>query len=104
MNSTKDLYQGVKKQTNKFRPTVDNIKDIDNKVLCEGEEVKNRWKQYCYDLYKKNNNITTIITNTDNYGIWHENPPPLHSEVEKAIQEIKKGKSPSTDEIASELI
>ena len=70
-NSTKDLYQGVKKLTNKFRPTVDNIKDIDNKVLCEGEEVKNRWKQYCYDLYKKNNNIITIITNTDNYGIHH---------------------------------
>ena len=80
------------------------MEDIDNKVLCEGEEVKNRWKQFCYDLYKKNNNITTIITNTDNYGIRHEDPSPLYSEVEKAIREIKKGKSPGIDEIASELI
>ena len=66
--------------------------------------MKNRWKHYCCDLYKKNDNITTIITNTDNYGIRHEDPPPLYSEVEKDIREIKKGKSPGIDEIASELI
>ncbi|XP_063593072.1 uncharacterized protein LOC134770132 [Penaeus indicus] len=103
-NSIKDLFQGVKKLTNKFRPTIDTIKDENNKVLFEGEEVKSRWKQYCYELYKKNDNTsvrTALLHDTDELS---EEPPPLYSEVEKAIKELKIGKSPGFDNIASELI
>ena len=56
-NSIKDLYQGVKNSTNKFKPTIDTIKDENGKILGEAEEVKERWAHYSTDLYKKNPNI-----------------------------------------------
>ena len=38
-NSTKDLYQGVKNLTRKFKPTMDTIKSEDGTILCDGDKV-----------------------------------------------------------------
>ena len=43
-NSIKDLYQGVKTLTNKFKPSIDTIKDENGKIHGEAEEVKERWE------------------------------------------------------------
>ena len=37
-NATKDLYQGVKKLTRKFRPRIDVIKDENKEILSEGSK------------------------------------------------------------------
>ena len=52
-NSVEDLYQGVKNLANKFKPTIDTIKDENGKILGEAEEVKERWVHYSTDLHKK---------------------------------------------------
>ena len=101
-NSIKDLYQSVKNLTNKFKPTIDTIKDENGKILGEAEEVKERWAHYSTDLYKKNPNIVvpqhTFVAN-DNREL-----PPLYSEVAKAINELKANKSPGFDDITAELV
>ena len=101
-NSIKDLYQGVKTLTNKFKPTIDTIKDENGNILGEAEEVKERWAQYSTDLYKKNPNIVisqhTFVVNDK------EELPPLYSEVAKAINELKANKSPGFDDITAELV
>ena len=56
-DSIKDLYQGVKTLTNKFKPMIHTIKNENGKILGEAEEVIERWAQYSEDLYKKNTNI-----------------------------------------------
>ena len=61
-NSVKDLYQGVRSLTNKSRPTVDTIKNENGEILCEGDRVRERWKEYCDNLYKKNMNIAQTPT------------------------------------------
>ena len=58
-NQTKDLYQGVKKLTRKFRPRIDVIKNENKEVLSEGSKVMDRWKRYCEKLYNKNRTIET---------------------------------------------
>ena len=90
-NSFKDLYQGVKKLTKKFRPRIDVIKDENSKILSEGSEVKDRWKTYCKKLYMKRNNIpkNSFINQSISDNV---EPPPSYSEIEKAIHVIKKGK------------
>ena len=39
----------MKSLTRKFNPRIDTVKADDGAVLCESDEVKQRWKQYCYN-------------------------------------------------------
>ena len=73
-NSSKELYRGIRNPTKKFQPIVETIKDKSGSTLCNGEDIKERWKQYCEDLYKTNANIiqNNITLNKDD-----EEPPPL---------------------------
>ena len=49
-NPLKDLYQGLKSLTRKFNPRIEAVKADDGTVICESDEVKQRWKQYCCNL------------------------------------------------------
>ena len=100
-NTTKELYQGVRNITRKFKPMVDTIKSEDGLVLCDGKEVKDRWNQYCSNLYKKNEDLTTTSIVLDES---EDEPPLLLEEVRKAIKELKNDKSPGIDEVTAELI
>ena len=61
-----------------------------------------RWKRYCEELYNKNRTIET--SHITSHFEFEQEPLPTFSEVEKAIKEIKNGKSPGYDEISAELI
>ena len=91
-NSLQDLYQSVRRPTRKFNHRIDTVKDEDGTVLCENDEVKQRWKQYCCSPYKKSKAIIerALLPSCDNTA----EPAPLYSEVEKAIGELKNNKSP----------
>ena len=101
-NSVKDLYAGVKSLTSKFRPSIDTVKDDDGTILCESREVKRRWQDYCTKLYQKNCDIDG--PQLPSFVDPKEEPPPLYSEVDKAVKELKNGKSPGVDEIVAELV
>ena len=102
VHSLKDLYQGVRRLTRKFNPRIDSVKCEDGTVLCESDEMKQRWKQYCCNLYKKNGAILEGAP-PNSYNNIAE-PAPLYSEVDKAISELKNNKSPGIDEVVAELI
>ena len=85
-NSTKDLHQGVKKLTRNFRPRIDVIKNENKEVLSEGSKVMDGTSY-----------ITSIFE-------FEQEPLPTFSEVEKAMKEIKNGRSPGYDEISAALI
>ena len=100
-NSTKDLYQGVQNLTGRFKAFADTIKSEDGTVLCDGEDVRIRWREYCYELYKKKDNIATTQVDWKNP---EEEPPPLTEEVREAIKGLKNDKSPGDDENTAEMI
>ena len=61
-------------------------------MLTEGSQVKERWKTICENLYKKSN-IRPV--NQHAQVDQEDEPPPTYSEVEKAIRDMKTGKSSS---------
>ena len=77
-NTTKDLYRIVKNLTRKFRPTVDAIKDENGKILNDGPDIRNRWKSFCEDLYRRNNTISSELPNASYENVELE-PSPLYS-------------------------
>ena len=101
INSTKDLYKGVKSLTGRFKASADTIEAEDGTVPCDGKEVCNRWKEYCSELYKKNDTITSTQIDWTNQK---EEPPPLTEGVREAINGLKNDKSPGNDEIIAEMI
>ena len=100
-NSTRDLYRVIKDLTKKFKPTIDTIKDENGNALCSGDDVKERWKSYCEDLYKINDNLAH---NNFAFNQTEEELPPLRSEIQKAINDLKNNKSTGIDEVAAELV
>ena len=100
-NSLKDLYQGVKSLTRKFNPRIDTVKADDGALLCESDEVKQRWKQYCCKLYKKNETSFERVPTSSCDNMVE--PAPFYSEVKQAISELKNNKSPGIDEVVAEL-
>ena len=58
---TRDLFKNIGNIKGIFHPKMDTIKDRNGRDLIDAEEIKNRWKEYTEELYKKNLNdpITT---------------------------------------------
>ena len=100
-NCTKDLYKVGKDLSRQFKPTTDAIKSNTGEMLTEGPQVKERWKSYCENLYKKSNiRPTNQPANFDQ----EDEPQPTFTEVETAIRDLKIGKSPGIDELPAELV
>jgi len=100
-SSTKELYQGIKNLTKSFKPSADTIKSEDGTVLCDGDKIKERCKEYCYKLYKKDDNFQPIHLDL---MVSEPEPPPRSDEVKEAIKDLKNYKSPGGDEITTEVI
>ena len=98
---TKEVYKTIKNFTRQFSPKVGVIKDEQGNNLTEERDIKNRWKEYIENLYKKNNQIK------DNFikSLTLENEPNiLEEEVRLALKKLANNKSPGVDNIPIELV
>ena len=68
-------------------------------MLMDQESVKERWKEYAEDLYRKNENIKAPFTETE----FPKEAGILPCEVEAAIKDIADNKSPGDDDLPFEL-
>ena len=73
----------MRRITREFNPRIDTVKDEDGTVLCERDELKQKWKQYCCNLYKKNEAI--LEGAPSNRYINIAEPEPLYFEVDTVI-------------------
>jgi len=90
------VYQTVRTLTGKFRPQLTCVKSKTDEEITKKEEVAERWKEYCEELYD----------GEDAYKIMGEHakePAPLRSEIERAINESARRKSAGPDEVPAEL-
>ena len=79
------MYKDIKAFTKKFNPKLDVVKDELGNALYKRDDVKNQWKTYCDKLYEKSNDDCARASIPSR----EPEPPPLHSEVERA-QEWEK--------------
>eukprot|EP00795_Rhopilema_esculentum_P013716 gene13716-biopygen3678 len=86
--------------TGKFTPRMATVKDQNGKVLTEGKEIQERWKQYTQRLYSRDADISNDFTEEE----FTEEPEPTLAEIEHAIKELACNKAPGIDNIPIELI
>ena len=96
---TRDLYKKVKSLRGSFKAKSDGIRDKDGNILMDQESLKERWKEYVDDLYRKNENIEAPFTETE----FTKEPGILACEVEAAIKYIADMKSAGDDNLPIEL-
>ncbi|KAJ4433289.1 hypothetical protein ANN_15548 [Periplaneta americana] len=100
----RDLYKGIKEFKNGYQPRVNVIKDENGDLLADSPSNLNRWKNYFAQLLNvhrpNRNDRDEIEIQTAEPFI----PEPTLSEVEIAIENLKKYKSPGIDQIPAELI
>ena len=95
-NFSRDLYKVIKTLIGNFKPTIDALRDENGFIVTEGPQVKQRWKEYCENLYKKSN---IQPTNQRERTEQEDEPPPNYSKVEQAIKDLKNNKSPGFNDI-----
>jgi hypothetical protein len=97
-NESRDLFQKVRMLTKEFKPQSWVVEGRDGALLTDVDDVLERWKDYCMELYQ--------CDDTEQWIEDNENPEPdiLRSEVEEAIRYLKTNKSPGIDNIPAELI
>ncbi|KAJ2946814.1 hypothetical protein O0L34_g16138 [Tuta absoluta] len=82
---TQDLFLKVKQLTGTFKPKSCIIDDSRGNTLTELETVLERWRNYCYELYRDEEGLN-IERRWDNHM---EEPQLLLSEVQDAIKKLK---------------
>ena len=97
---TRDLFRRVRELTGKFSPMIGCLKNSTGKSILERSEIKDRWKEYTENLYKKDKRITESFQERE----YVREPSVSHAEVRKAINEIKSSKAPGSDGIPIELL
>lgn len=90
---TRDLYKKIKYLRGQFTPRNGTLTNQNGKHLANGDEIKNKWKLYTEELYKKETN-GTVNMEIDEYEL---EPDILEHEVRMAIESLANGKAPEYD-------
>lgn len=100
---TRDLYKKIKFLTRKFTPRTLTIEDKSGKILWERNEILERWRDYCAELYNEESPETQKAA-PPNTPENEREPDIVRAEVEHAIKYLKTNKSPGQDEINEEAL
>ena len=81
---TRDLFKKIRTIKGKYHAKMGAKKERNCTELTEGEDIKNRWKEYTEELYKK------YLNDPDNYKgvITHLKPDILECEVKWTLGSI----------------
>jgi hypothetical protein len=90
------LIRTVRSITQTFQPQLHCIQAASGENVTDPEGIANRWREYCEELYSDSD------TKEMNQQVERE-PPPLRSEVARAIRDTASGKSTGPDDVPVEL-
>ena len=61
VNKIREVYQLVKSVNRKWQVKQSAIKDKEGKIIKDKEKAKQRWKEYCSELYKEDRQDNTEV-------------------------------------------
>ena len=96
--NSRRLFQATKELTRKFQPRLHCIQSLSGKNITEPDKIAERWKEYCEDLYSDSEG-----TDSQQADSYEREPPPLRTEVLRAMNQTASHKSPGSDDIPAEL-
>jgi len=94
--NSRKLFQIVKSMTRKFQPRLQCIQSANGENFTEAAQIADRWKRYCEDLYHDKEGKGT------KQEYWGLEPPPLRSEVPRAIRQTASRKATGPVELRSQ--
>ena len=77
------------------------VQDRSGKCLTEERKILNRWTKYCSELFNYKANRDPSLLNCPQTNTEDDHPI-LRSEVEAAVQSLKKGKSVGVENIPAD--
>ena len=102
-NNINRACQLVKDLTTVKQGKATSVQDRSGKRLTEERQILNRWTEYCSELYNYTANGDPSVLNCPQTDTEDDHPI-LRSEVEAAVQSMRKGKSAGVDNIPAELV
>jgi hypothetical protein len=101
-NKIRDLYRGINEFKKGYQPRTNLVKEEKGDQLADPHKILNRWKNYFCQLL--NVHGAGGVRQTETHTAEPFVPQPRASEVEVAIGELKRYKSPGLGQIPAELI
>jgi hypothetical protein len=100
--NTRDLYRGINEFKKGYQPKSNLVKDENGDLLADSSTIVSRWKSYFTQLLNVHNvsDVRQIEIHTAELLV----PGPSHLEVEISIAQLKKYKSPGSDQVPAKLI
>ena len=100
------VYKRVKRLTKKSGKggNGNKIKDKQGKLLTDHETVKERWKEYIEELYKKDNRPMDLGEKEYKEDLEDEGPGIIEEEIVKAMEEMENNKAEGIDNIPTEIL
>ncbi|CAF5052076.1 unnamed protein product, partial [Rotaria magnacalcarata] len=106
IGNTREAYDLIKMLRKEFVPRLNVIRNQEGTMLQTNDDIKRRWTQYCSSLYKDpgggNGMIKELVDIEPPEDEVHQDI--LYSEVQTAINSLKRNKSPGSDGITAEML
>ena len=106
----REVHKLVRNINRKWQPRQSTIRKETGEVLTERNEILNRWNEYCSQLYEENahqtitKELVTSLRSMSPPKVEKLNDNILFTEIEWAIQKLKRNKSPGIDMVTGEMI
>jgi hypothetical protein len=93
-----------------YQPRQEAYRDTDGNVLCDKEEIMNRWVDHFKDVLNKehpscnDHGKLDLELNIEGRDKDENSETPTYEEVEESIKKLKNGRAPGEDNITPEMI
>lgn len=98
-NETSKMFKEIKRLTRSFKARTWAIEDEDGNILTDKNEIAERWKTYCQELYRDSSGKLSRVPIPE-----EKEPSILKDEIRRAIAKLKNNKAPGADEITAEML
>ena len=106
IGNTREAYGLIKMLRKEFAPRLNVIRNQEGTILQTNDDIKRRWTQYCSSLYKDPGGRDEMAKELEDIAPPGDEDPQdiLYSEVQTAINSLKRNKSPGSDGITAEMV
>jgi len=103
VGKSKEMYATIRSVKNTSRVIQQAcIKSKNGEVLVQRSDILERWREYGAELFERPKGEPPLTE--ESILSEEQEPPPLLSEIEQAINQLRAGKSPGIDGIPAELV
>ena len=107
---TREVHKMVRSTNRKWQPRQSTVRRETGEVLTERTEILNRWPAYCSNLNEVNidpkstEELVTSLQIISPQQVEEVDDSVLFTEIDWAIQKLKRNKSPGIDMVTGEMI